>query len=103
MNMNNRPTIKQLRELIAAADDEADHHILWVDNHGEVSLTRLEGQVPAHWAASNESIVRFRYETLARGNSYVGPAAALKNTYIRELLADLVRDWRSGATGFLGR
>lgn len=42
MNLNNNPTANELSELIAACDDNAGHHVLWVSKSGDVAITLLE-------------------------------------------------------------
>lgn len=38
MNMNDFPTTDQLRTLVAPVDDQAGHHIVWIDKFGLVQL-----------------------------------------------------------------
>jgi len=39
MNLNNNPSIEELRILFSEADDFSGHHVLWVDNASEVSIS----------------------------------------------------------------
>ena len=51
MNMTRKPTVTQLRTLLAKADDFAGHPILWVDKKGEVHLSLVPDQAtPRGWS-----------------------------------------------------
>ena len=41
MNLDDNPTIEQLRELLRSCDDSAGHHVLWVKKTGDVELSRI--------------------------------------------------------------
>lgn len=95
MNMNHNPTVEQLAALLRACNDTAAHHILWVAKDGEVRVTPLpKGMYGADFGERPD--LRLRHETFVVGNGYVGPAAADDTSYVKELLADLVRGWRDG-------
>lgn len=49
MNLNKNPTVRQLKDLFRVADDEAGHHILWVNKEGDVRVTLLPGDVTPFW------------------------------------------------------
>jgi hypothetical protein len=36
MNLNNSPTVADIRDMLRHADDGEGHHILWADTDGEV-------------------------------------------------------------------
>ena len=102
MNLNRNPTKDQLRELLRSCDDDAGHHIVWVDRAGEVRITLLDGSVtPAEWATKMEGQIQFRYETRGMGNRYVGSEAAEDSEYVELLFRDLVQDWQRGAKGYV--
>ena len=100
MNLNQNPTSQQLSALLAACDDNAGTHILWVDHLGKVSISRLEDhETPAQWAARMRSQIRFRYESYAPGNGYVGPEVASDQSYVNNLLRNILNDWDEGKVG----
>jgi hypothetical protein len=54
MNLNSNPTIADQCALFAAANDSAGHHVLWVDNLGEVHLSCIPtGLSPAGFKGHN--------------------------------------------------
>ena len=92
MNLNNNPTANELSELIAACDDNAGHHILWVSKSGDVAITLLEDIGPIGFQQNTPSMA-MRYETFQRGNDYVGVDASKANNHVSRLLNDLVDEW----------
>ena len=102
MNMKDSPTAAQLTELLANADDDAGHHILWVSKDGEVNLTRLPDDLtPGGWHEQNDAVVQFRFETYELGNDYVGKDAASDPEYVSKLLRDLMKHWEQGTEGYV--
>lgn len=95
MDLTKNPTSEQLAQLLAAADDNEGHHVLWVDLKGVVHLDLEE-----NFDDENPQ-VRFRYEGYLAGNGYTGPEAAADTDHVKELLASLIKDWTSGATGYV--
>ena len=103
MNMTQKPTVTQLRTMLAKADDLAGHHILWVDKKGEVHLSLIPDQAtPRGWSEHYGDRIQFRYETYERKSDYVGKAVAADAAYVQHLLENLVGDWVGGKTGCLG-
>ncbi|MCA1857440.1 hypothetical protein LE190_16120 [Massilia oculi] len=101
MNLSQNPTKEQLHSIIAGANDEAGHNILWVDNTGEVRVTLLPDDItPAGWEDKFPS-TSLRYETFVQGNGYVGEEAAADPAHIDRLYNSLIREWaqRSNRTG----
>lgn len=93
MNMENNPTIGQLRDLIRGCDDRAGHHVLWVARNGDVYLSTLsDDQSPASFQ-ENQADMQLRFETFQAGNEYVGPDAAEDDEWIEQLYEALVADW----------
>jgi hypothetical protein len=93
MNMNHSPTLDQLRQLFAEADDEAGHHSLWIDKSGTVHLSQIpEELTPVGFEDATPSM-QVRFESFTAGGGYVGPKAAADDKYMRETLADLVKAW----------
>jgi len=102
MNLTKSPSKDDLRALLAACDDNAGHHVIWVSHDGEVHIELLpEGLTPAHWAMQNESRIKFRYETFITGNGYVGLGASTDMKWIDTLFSLLLRDWDRDAHGFI--
>lgn len=95
MNLNDNPTVEQLRDLLRPFDDNAAHHVLWVDRGGEVHVTPLPKQwrpIPAPPPeVLDNALVRF--QTFYAGYGYIGPEAAEKDEWPVEALEMLLSDW----------
>lgn len=95
MNMNNKPTSDQLRELIRRCDDYAGDHVLWVTKTGDVELSRIpRGQTGAEFQEAHPDM-QVRIGPFLAGNEYVGPDAAKDDEWIMELFDILTREWAS--------
>lgn len=92
MNLNNNPTVQQLSKLLSVCDDQAGHHILWVSNTGDVSVTQINDIGPIGFEENTPSMA-MRYETFQRGNDYVGEEAAKDEKHVARLLRDLITEW----------
>ena len=95
MNLTKNPTAEELSKLLGSVDDNAGHHVLWVDHAGEVHVD-LEQEFD-----DNNPQLRFRYETYLSGNEYVGEKAVADRDYVEWLLGQLVEDWNTGETGYV--
>ncbi len=98
MNMNNGPTIEQLRALFSAQNDDAGDHILWVDQDGTVNLSVLPGELTPVGFEEATSNIKIRFETFGCGNKYVGVSAAQDEGFMRDTFSSLLSRWlkRSG-------
>lgn len=101
MNMQNDPSKNQLRALLYACNDLAGCHILWVNRLGEVHITLLGKETPAHWAERMESQIQFRYAVYEAGNDYVGPNVAINTEYVSLLFNKLLQDWHGRKQGLV--
>jgi hypothetical protein len=103
MNLNSNPTETELAELLASCDDTAGGgHLLWVAHNGEVHISELgENEAPAQWYVNHHELVKFRLESYANGNGYVGERAAASATHVSALLRNLKWHWEQGSTGYL--
>lgn len=101
MNLAKNPTIAELKQLIMNCDDMAAHHIVWVDHGGNVNITPLpEKFSPAGFQTANEDKIKFRLETLNRGNEYVGITAANDGLWVENLYKTLVNLWAQNFKGY---
>lgn len=93
MNLNSSPTKSQLEALIAACDDSAGHHVVWVDNTGNVHIDVVpQGLTPIGFEQSKPRMI-MRYETFSCGTDYVGPSAAKDSKHVAEIFESLVSEW----------
>jgi hypothetical protein len=73
MNLKNNPTREQLKQLIANAHDNVADHIIVVTKDGAVTLTEFpDTMAPTDVQAMFGDNFQFRFETLQKGNGYVG-------------------------------
>lgn len=99
MNLNN-PNKDKLIQLIAAQNDSEGHHILWVDNLGDVHCEVLPSDLtPAGWDKKMEGNFKFRMESYVRGNGYVGPEASRDDDWMSLLYSKLLEKWSSNTRG----
>ncbi|HDX8429046.1 TPA: hypothetical protein RQN23_003756 [Aeromonas veronii] len=96
MNLNQSPSVEQLKGLLSACNDNAGHHILWVQKTGDVHITLLPRDLtPSGFEAKNPDMA-LRYETFDRGNGYVGVEAASDNNFVTSLFNRLTAEWDNG-------
>jgi hypothetical protein len=102
MNLNNNPTVNQLREMIAKCDDENFHHIIWVNRNGIVNIHVLKGDdSPAIWSTANENIIQFLHESFSAGSNYVGRNASLDDWWMNKLFEVLTTNWANKTMGYV--
>jgi hypothetical protein len=88
VNLNNLSS-QGLKEVFQAADDEAGHHVLWIDAKGDVRLDLLTDDLSPVGFQIAQPDVRVRFETFCQGNEYVGQKAASDDNWMNLLLARL--------------
>ena len=93
MNLEQNPTLDELRELIEPCDDLSGHHVLWVAKNGDVRVTRLTKDLTPVGFQEATPDMQLRYETFQAGNDYVGPEAALDDDWLKELLEAIGEKW----------
>jgi hypothetical protein len=93
MNLNNNPTLDQLRGLLERCDDSAGSHVLWVKNTGEVQLSLLAPDQSSVAFQQAHPDAQIRVETFLAGNEYVGSDAAADQEWVSELFERLVTEW----------
>ncbi|GIX03475.1 MAG: hypothetical protein KatS3mg113_0481 [Planctomycetaceae bacterium] len=101
MNMNHRPSLRQLHNLLFQADDLAGHHVMWVGRDGDVHLTLLKPGHPVDlWAEQMQERLLFHL-VFQRGSGFVGPRAANDPQWLRDLMQLLCHHWHSKTVGCL--
>jgi hypothetical protein len=104
MNMSKNPTIDELKTLVARCDDDAGHHVLWVESNGEVHIDVLPDDLtPVGFEQNTGPKMKLRYETFQQGNGYVGAEAVSDAKHVAELFNDLKTGWAGGGgDGWIG-
>ncbi|MFM5297066.1 hypothetical protein ACEUAI_22800 [Aeromonas veronii] len=96
MNLNQSPSIDQLKTLLSACNDDAGHHVLWVKRTGEVEISLLPlGLTPVGFEEANPTMA-LRYETFQCRNGYVGVDAASDDKFVTDLFNRLTFEWGNG-------
>ena len=94
MNMNQNPTVDQLRALVAACRGADAHHVMWIESNGEVHIDPVPDDLtPVGFEHAKGSAMKYRYETFVAGNGYVGAQAAADAVHMKELFDDLNAAW----------
>lgn len=95
INLNDPDSLTRdsVRDLIASKDDSADRQIRVMDN-GDVVLSDDVGTL-------NLAGVRFRLETLHRGNGYAGAEAAMDDSWVGRIHRALEENWKDGTRGYI--
>lgn len=101
MNLNQNPCLNDLRALLACANDDAGHHVLWVDTGGQVHVTVLDVTIDLPRFAISLPNVRLRFETYCVGHGYVGQEAAADREFVEDLFRQLELEW-SKASSLVG-
>lgn len=88
-------TKEDLAAALAACDDSAGDHIIWMSKAGHIEIDLLdEGEYPAQWAAEYDDVMLFRLETLHCGNGYTGARAAKARAWVTRLYNALQRNYQ---------
>ena len=100
-NLAHGATVAGIAGLLAACDDEAAHHVIWVGSDGGVHVDPLpETMGSPEFEERLGKAFRFRRETCVAGNGYVGAEAAADVSYVKQLLGELQEAWDSGVVGY---
>jgi len=102
MNLNDKPTIEQFRDLLRQHDDRAGHHVLWVRRDGEVMLTCLPRSNPRRPPTYEHPEMVMGYDTFPVGHGHVGPRQPDDDGWFSgDLFKHMLRQWAKlkGAAG----
>lgn len=89
---------RNLCDLFGAADDDADHHVMYVTYDNQVRLEPLGSRSPVEVGA--QPTVKVRFETFGVGNGYVGRKAARDEAYVNEWLRTIEQVIDTGFEGY---
>lgn len=88
--LDDKPSMESLRSAIAAADDSAGNHVLWVDSAGQVHLDVLPEEMSPVDFQHSQPTMRARLPTLGQDNGYTGAAAAQDEEWMGSLYRTLI-------------
>lgn len=93
MNMKMHPTIEEFRNFLAGCNGEP-HHVLWLDESGEVYLTGLpDNMVPVAWDSAGADHIRFALGIFVRVVGACELQSVQNEEWVRRLYQDLTRFW----------
>ncbi len=92
MNLNNNPTMDQLRDLLRACDDRVGRHLAWVDRSGEVRIEPVPGG-DVHGFVQSHSDLKMWLRVFEPGHDYVGPGAADDKGWVEDVFYALTYEW----------
>ena len=92
MNLNDNPTMDELRALLRPCDDHAGHHVLWVECTGEVHITPIPGE-EANGFDKDHPNAKLWLREFASGENCVGPGAAEDIGWVEDLFYALTHEW----------
>ena len=95
MNLNDNPTLDDLKDIFASCDDDAGHHVLWVDKNGEVNLSVIPKDLTPIGFEEKTTQMQIRYETFIQGNEYVGKRAAEDQSFMKRIFDSMLKNWTS--------
>ncbi len=101
MNLRSGSSEEEFKQLLSNCNDDAGHHLLWVDNNGDVNITQLPKDLsPAGFETAHAANIRFRLESFQKGNKYVGPSAAEDDKWVKKLFSKINELWQEGFQGY---
>lgn len=90
MNLNENPSLDELKEMFASCNDDAGHHVLWIDKSGEVNLSVIPRDLTPAAFQERTTQIQIRYEAFIQGSIYVGISAS-KDQGFMEKIYDNIR------------
>ena len=95
-------TKEQFAAVVATIDDNAAHHIVWVDLTGYVHISAFPWGAgsPATWQKDQHDL-KFRIETLCCGAGYMGKDASEDDQWMTTLHGWVKSKWADGAHGYV--
>ena len=92
---------EDVKELLAAQDDEKGHHMLWVSTDGEVRLDLIPEQLTPLGYAERVDNLKFRFESYQCGAGYVGSEAATDEKWVDRVHKALTENWAAGTLEYV--
>lgn len=100
MNLETAPSVEDLADLLAACNDGAGDHLLWVDKNATVHIDFFpHGFDLLDWMRENSEAMQFRLDLCLRGNGYTGAQAAEHRDHLERTYQGLLGLWARRAKG----
>lgn len=95
MRFPNQATLEDLATLVAACDDRAGNHLIWIHHDGEVHVTHVEAEGLDYPDRTRllQSGVAYLFQILPWGGNLVGPKAAADLDWMADLHEHLFTGW----------
>ena len=101
LDLTKNPSEQEFIQMLASRDDTKCDHVIWISDTGKLFITPLTNNVLANQLESHHQDMLCRFETLGRGNGYVGPDAAKDKEYVAEYFAHILKAWRVRHSGYI--
>jgi len=91
MKFPDNASIESLQKIVSECDDSLGHHLIWINNDGEVYITFVkvgQSSFTRRQLWHNNGVI-YMFETLSQCSGYVGPHAALDLEWMSTLHAFL--------------
>lgn len=95
MNLNDNPTLDELKTLFASCNDDAGHHVLWIDKEGEVNLSVIPKDLTQAGFEEATAQMQIRYEAFIQGSNYVGISASKNQSLMEKIFESIRKNWAS--------
>ena len=84
------------RTAICKCDDNAGHHLISVNDDGDISITMNDRKIQVIYLPIQ---IKYFLDWCGLGNGYVGPAAAQDTYYMLDIFTKLIEYWNLNGTG----
>jgi hypothetical protein len=95
VNLNDNPSLDELKEMFASCNDDAGHHVLWVDKSGEVNLSVIPKDLTQAAFQEETTQMQIRYEAFIQGSKYVGISASKDQSFMEKIYDNIRKNWAS--------
>ena len=95
MNLNDNPSLDELKEMFASCNDDAGHHVLWIDKFGEVNLSVIPKDLTPAAFQKETTQMQIRYEAFIQGSKYVGISASKDQGFMEKIYDNIRKNWAS--------
>jgi hypothetical protein len=95
VNLNENPSLDELKEMFASCNDDAGHHVLWIDKFGEVNLSVIPKDLTPAAFQKETTQMQIRNEAFIQGSKYVGISASKDQGFMEKIYDNIRKNWAS--------